>query len=56
MKKSWVPTALTQFQVSLDQKNIEQTYTLNQKMMESLENIVKYLSETYWVPADERHD
>lgn len=56
LKKSWVPTALTQFQVSLSQKNIEQTYTLNQKMMEALENIVKYLSETYWLPTDERHD
>lgn len=53
LKKSWVPAALTQLQVSLSSKNIEQTYTLNQKMMEALENIIKYLSETYWLPADE---
>ena len=53
LKKSWVPTALTQFCVPLRSENIEQTYTLNQKMMEALENIVKHLSETHWVPADE---
>lgn len=50
--KSGVPTAIAQFQVSLSQKNVEQTYTLNQKMMKAFENIVQQIAEMYWLPAE----
>lgn len=53
LKKSQVPTALTQIPVSAQQKNTEHTYTLNQKMMEALESIIKQLTETYWLTEGE---
>lgn len=56
IKASGVPTALTQFYFSLDQKHVEQTYNLNQKMMEALANIVKQIADTYWLPDIENGD
>lgn len=50
IKQSRVPTALTQFYFSLNQKNVEQTYTLNRKMMEALGSIVKRIADAYWLP------
>ena len=47
MKQSGVPTALTRFCVSLDQKNVEQNYNLNQKMMEALESIIGQVIERH---------
>lgn len=47
MKQSGVPTALTQFWVSLDQKNVEQNYNLNQKMMEALDSIIGQVTERH---------
>ena len=42
---SGVPTALTQFYVSLGQNNVEQNYNLNQKMMKALSNIIEQVTE-----------
>lgn len=53
LKKSKVPAALTQIPVSTQQKNAEHTYTLNHKMMEALESIIKQLAETYWLTEEE---
>lgn len=47
MKQSGVPTALTRFFVSLDQKNVEQNYNLNQKMMEALDSIIGQVTERH---------
>lgn len=47
LKQSGVPTALTQFYVSLDQKSVEQNYNLNQKMMEALGGIIKRVTERH---------
>lgn len=52
LKKSKVPAALTQIPVSAQQKNAEHTYTLNQKIMEALESIIKQLAETYWMTEE----
>lgn len=42
---SGVPTALTRFYVSLEQKNVEQNYNLNQRMIEALSNIIGQVTE-----------
>ena len=47
IKLSGVPTALTQFYVSLDQKSVEQNYNLNQKMMEALSSIIGQVTERH---------
>lgn len=44
---SGVPTALTQFYVSLEQKNVEQNYNLNQKMMKALGNVIGQVTERH---------
>lgn len=56
MKQSKMPTALTQFYFSLDQKHVEQTYNLNQNMMEALESVVEQISDTYWMSDIENGD
>lgn len=56
IKQSGVPTALTQFYVSLDQKSVEQNYNLNQKMMEALDGIISQITENYWKPVDAASD
>ena len=44
---SGVPTALTQFYVSLEQKNVEQNYNLNQKMIEALGSVIGLVTERH---------
>lgn len=53
MKQTKMPAALTQFYFPLDQKHVEQTYNLNQKMIEALDSIVKQIADTYWVQDTE---
>lgn len=53
MQKSAVPTALTQLSVPVSRQTAEQTYTLNQKMMEALGSLIKQISEIYWLPVTE---
>ena len=52
LTKSAVPAALTQLRIPLNQQSAEQTYALNQKMMEALGSIVKQVAETYWLPVE----
>ena len=44
---SGVPTALTQFYISLDQKSVEQNYNLNQKMMQAFGNVIGQVTERH---------
>lgn len=45
LKKSGVPTAMTQFGVLLNKRDVEQTYALNQNMIRALGNIIKEITE-----------
>lgn len=48
IKKSGVPTALTQLCIPQERQTAEETYTLNYHMLEAFGSVVKQTAETYW--------